>query len=216
MNPSAPIPNDSMPTWAVLSGDLIGSTGLDAAELEDAFDVLTTVARHLSRLMGNPAVTGFARNRGDGWQLLLDRPALALRAALTIQASLMARNSAFRTRISMATGTADILPRNLNEARGPVFVASGRGLDSMPPGRTLTHADGGAISAATRLADHISASWTQAQARAASHALWPDRPSRAAIAAQIGVTRQAVDQSLSSGGIPAILDALGFIESRGA
>ncbi len=201
--------------WAVLSGDLIGSSDLSSENLDLAFEILNDAAIDLSNFMGDPQNIGFARNRGDGWQMLIDRPNVALRAALYVRARLLSENTAFRTRISMATGSIESRPRNLNEARGPVFVASGHSLDAMPINVTLAHADGGAIAAATRLADFVSSGWTQAQARAVHLILWPDRPSRTKIAAQIGVSRQAVDQSLASAGIPAILDALEAIEASG-
>ena len=77
---------------------------------------------------------------------------------------------------------------------------------------TLAFANGGALGAATRLADYVSAGWTKPQARAMREILWPDRPTHAKIAAELGISRQAVDQNLSSAGASAILDALYLIE----
>ncbi|MEM9344537.1 MAG: MarR family transcriptional regulator [Pseudomonadota bacterium] len=183
---------------AVLTGDLIGSTELSADQISTAFTAIEAAAP-------------ISRNRGDGWQLLLTQPATALRTALRIRAAL--RRHDLTTRIAIASGVSTApIPKDLNEATGPVFVASGRALDAMSKGTTLAHAAGGALAATTRLADHISTGWTQPQAAAMHLALSPDAPTRAEIGAALGKSRQAVDQALAAAGYPALSDALRLIE----
>jgi len=217
---------------AVLTGDLVGSTGLTDAQIRTAFSMLENeVVAVLKTWAGQTLQPVFARSRGDGWQMRLGQPAFALRCALFVRAALKSqhedaassnaggydaqsvRPSGVRTRIAIATGFGDpATPENLNEATGPVFVASGRALDAMPKGATLAHASGGPLAAATRLADHISADWTQPQAKAMQHALAPDAPTRAEIGAALGKSRQAVDQALAAAGYKALSDALRLIE----
>lgn len=212
---------------AVLTGDLVGSTGLTDAQIRTAFSMLENeVVAVLKTWAGQTLQPVFARSRGDGWQMRLGQPAFALRCALFVRAALKSQDedaassnpqsvgtSGVHTRIAIATGFGDPeTPENLNEATGPVFVASGRALDAMPKGATLAHASGGPLAAATRLADHISADWTQPQAAAMQHALAPDAPTRAEIGVALGKSRQAVDQALAAAGYKALSDALRLIE----
>ena len=146
---------------------------------------------------GNTTISGFARRGGDGWQIVVNKTALVLRAALYIQSSLRLMNSEFSTRIAAATGEGE-LPSGAdpNSAHGPVFRDSGRLLDTLT-GRTLmAHADGGALGASFRLADHIAQGWTQAQARAVHAMLPPEAGPRRLAADRLGISRQAIDQAL--------------------
>lgn len=197
---------------AVLTGDIVQSMRMDAASLSNALEYLDNLSSRIAvwQTPAQPAM--FTRNRGDGWQIVVPQPELALRAALYLQAGLVSRHDGMRSRISIATGPGS-LPRDgdLNAASGAAFVASGRALDAMK-GAQMVYAAGGALGAATRLADHIAQGWTVAQARAVHHMLWPRDRTRVAVAAEIGVTRQAVDKALHSAGFPALDDALAMIE----
>ncbi len=159
--------------------------------------------------------TGFARRGGDGWQIAINRPRFALRSALFIQARLRSLHEDYATRIATAIGDG-ALPKDantdLNGAYGPAFQDSGRLLEALPNRTLMACADGGALDAAFRLADHISQGWTQAQARALSVILPPDSGPRRIAAEQLGISRQAVDQALWAAGYPAISDALKQIE----
>jgi hypothetical protein len=207
---------------AVLTGDLVRSTDLPADTLATAFDALEEAAAEMSVWQGAawakvPAVqrdARFTRSRGDGWQIVLARPELGLRAALFLRAALRAIGQDLSTRIAIATGEGH-LPAggNLNQATGPVFVASGRALDGLSPHRQMVHASGGWAGAATRLADHISQDWTVAQARAMKFMLWRDGRTHNTAAHQLGITRQAVAQSLTAAGFPALRDSLTLIEA---
>lgn len=197
---------------AVLTGDLVQSSGLTPTMLSKALENLEIFSDAIAGWHSPASATRFTRNRGDGWQIVLHQPDLALRAALFLQAGLVSHHDGLRSRISIATGPAT-LPAggDLNAASGPAFIASGHGLDAMK-GALIAHAAGGALGAATRLADHIAQGWTVAQARAVHHMLWPRDRTRVAVAAETGVTRQAVDKALHSAGFPALDDALAMIE----
>lgn len=198
---------------AVLTGDLIDSTDLPAPKLETAFAALRDAAGRIARWQPHGSSTRFTRTRGDGWQICLAQPHLALRAALCMRAALRSHGKMLETRISIATGHG-ALPENgdLNSAHGPAFTASGRGLDTLSGHAAMEHADGGALAAAVRLADHISQGWTPAQARAVHLMLWPRDRIRATAAAELEITRQAVNQALWGAGFPALADALDRIE----
>lgn len=204
-----------MTNLCVLTGDLVASSDL-APEAVDA--ALTTIDRATATMAQWPwpdLQTRFARRGGDSWQIALTRPALGLRAALFVLALLRRDHDLTETRIAIATGNGTLPDTgDLNAAHGPAFTASGRLLTDISGHGRTAHASGGALHAATRLADHIASGWTQAQARAIAAALPPNAPPRAEIAKSFGISRQAVNQALWSAGYPALADALGAIEDR--
>lgn len=205
--------------WTVFTGDIVNSTDLSASELDRVMSELNNACWQLSgwgHHDDDNTQSAFARRGGDGWQIALDRPKFALRAALFIQAQLRAMNEAYATRIAVATGEGDLPPNanvDLNSAYGPVFRESGRLLDTLAGSTLLAHADGGPLDAAFKLADHISQGWTQAQARAVCAMLPPDSGPRRVAAEHLGISRQAVDQALRAAGFPAIEAALDQIEA---
>ena len=201
------------PVIAVLSGDLIASTTLPPAALRAAHDSLRSAAENIAKWPTVASPTCFTINRGDGWQIILAQPAYALRASLYIQAVLMRDNNGLQTKVAIATGTAS-LPKSgdLNTASGPAFVASGHALDTLKSAQ-MVHADGGAIAAATHLAGHIAQGWTQAQCRTLALMLPPDSGPRSDAAYRLGISRQAVDQSLTAATYPPLTAALAMIES---
>lgn len=198
---------------AVLTGDLVRSTALDAAALDAAFAALGEAAAEIGRWQ--EADARFTRSRGDGWQLRLVRPELALRAALYLRAALRASGTGAETRVAIAEGEGgESAPRDLNEATGPVYTASGRALDALGGGATMVHAAGGPLGAAVRLADQIAAGWTEAQARSLRLMLPPDPPTRGQAGSALGITRQAVDQALAAAGFAALDEALRLLEGH--
>lgn len=198
--------------YAILTGDLIASSAMSAAQLDAAFDALQRAASRMADWDGQ-ITTGFGRRGGDGWQFAAEHPARALRYALMLRAELRCLGKTHATRIAIATGPGTLPPdHDPNGAHGAGFIDSGRLLEGLPAHVGMAHASGGALGAAVRLADHISAGWTPAQARAMREMLWPRSRIRAEAAAALGITRQAVNQALWSAGFPALSDALDLIE----
>lgn len=196
----------------VLTGDIVGSTALSRAKLLRAQAVLVTI-NQLVRTDTSPAA--FDLHRGDGWQAAFEAPQIALRYALCFTAALRNEDEHFSTRIALAVGTEPFTSQSVNSEQSAAFVASGRTLDAMPDDQRFAHASGGALHAATLLADHISRGWTQAQARAILPFLMPTRnPTQKDVAAEIGISRQAVGQALDAAGYPAIKAALIAIEEQ--
>lgn len=199
---------------AVLTGDLIASQALPQEALSAAFAVLDDAARDVAGWEGCAGLR-IGRFRGDGWQIALPCPALALRTALYLRACLTREGKGFATRIALATGPGTAPKGDIHAETGPTYVASGRGLDQIARPASMAFAGSGAMAAAVRLADHISQGWTARQARAVAPALPPGAPSQTEIARQIGITRQAARQALIGAGFPAIHDALAQIETAG-
>jgi len=206
--------------WAALTGDIVASSRLQPDELDRIMTEIDAVSRDCSdwhNITDNKTVTAFARRGGDGWQLAINRPKLAFRVALLTQARIRSLNGEYETRIAAAAGQGEVPEHaNLNSAFGEVFKDSGRLLDALPNRTLMAHADGGALDAAFRLADHIAQGWTEAQARALCLMLPPDAGPRRLAAKQLGISRQAVDQALNAAGYPALIAALEAIEGTNA
>lgn len=199
---------------AVLTGDIVNSTALGEAKLEQAMSALDKQAQRLSAIYDEPM--HFSRHRGDGWQIILTKPEYALRITLSFRATLRTLGKEFDSRIACATGDAELpLEENLNHETGAPFIQSGLLLQVITDDKTLriAHAHGGAISAAFVLADFISQSWTPPQAKAINYALEKEGyHSLTYIAEQIGKSRQAVSKSLDGAGYPSLEIALTSIE----
>lgn len=186
---------------AVLTGDLIGSTGHSPEWTTQALDRIKTCAQEI-RAWDDADDPRFTRYRGDGWQIVLSEPYRALRAALYIQASLKSVQSGARSRIAIGMGEIDDLPvGDLSNASGPAFIASGQALDDMARDRELVIAaresaylhEGIAV-----LLDREVQDWSREQAEAMMHFLPPSTPTLKDLADALGISPQAIHSRLKS------------------
>jgi hypothetical protein len=184
---------------AVLTGDLIASS---AAPPEAVDRAMAELADTVGRMAGwNIGVDPrFTRWRGDGWQVMVRAPGYGLRAALCLIASLRAAKLQLSTRVSLGIGSLDHPgTTSLADARGSAFLTSGRALDQMKKpqriaisGEAMTplHQGYGDLLAA------ITQRWSGEQAEAMVHALHPDQSTLSDIAAELGISPQAVGYRL--------------------
>lgn len=199
-------------TVAILTGDLIGSTKADPAAVEQAMTVLATTAGEVSAWQADGADTRFTRFRGDGWQMMLTDPALALRAAVTLIARLRASETGLDTRLAVGIGQIDRPGSDdLSDAAGPAFERSGRALDAMKRGDRMA-IEGLAPARLQRsllaLIDERLTRWTPEQAEAAALSLRPDSPTLSEIGAKLGISPQAVSYRLTAAGVPRLRQVL--------
>ncbi|QQA41188.1 hypothetical protein [Pelagovum pacificum] len=195
---------------AVLTGDLVASRTAGNDRVDAAIDALSAAAIAFGD--DHHTALRFTRHRGDGWQVHLSDPSLILIAGLWFLARLRAADLGVDTRISIGTGPVDSTGTlDLSDANGPAFHRSGDGLDQMPRRRRLVMAGDGIgpwQDAVADLADGLSVGWTAAQAEAVSHALSPRGTTHEAIAARLGITRQAVQSRLAAAGMAHLQGAL--------
>ncbi len=207
-----------MPTIAVLTGDLIGSTDAGYDAVERAMTLIERTAEDIARWPGGiPA--RFTRYRGDGWQMVVAPPARALRAAILLAARLRAAPDVPPTRIAIGLGAAGSLGSgDLSDAHGAAFESSGRALEGLR--RDMRLAVGGSgltpihLAVVDLLEERLSR-WTPEQAEASALALDPADPTQAEIAARLGISSQAVSYRLSGAGTAAIRRALQGWETAG-
>lgn len=202
---------------AILTGDLVHSTDMGREGIARAFAALEACARVQEGWHGAPL--HFTRHRGDGWQVVLTRPELALRSALAFRAALRAADADFDSYMGISEGDApDRIGPDLNDETGELFVMSGSALEAAKRARTdvrLVHEGGShATKAVFALADHISRDWTGPQASAFLLMLDPDRPNFTRIAEKLGKSRQAVSKALIAAGLNAVTFALTAMEAE--
>lgn len=147
--------------------------------------------------------TRFTRYRGDGWQICLEKPGDCLWACLYILATLQTAK-AISTRIAVGIGTEyPTNSKDLSAAMGPAFTDSGRALEQMKHGQRLALAGEGVDDfrkLTFAFAEEYASKWSLEQAQAMLKALSPEQPTQDVIAAELGITRQAVGSRLRSAG----------------
>jgi hypothetical protein len=208
--------------YAVLSGDIIGSTALTVEQLADVAKVIEGAfddirARCYGGVQGSPDFF-----RGDAWQVVLSDPSLALRASLLTRARLRSLLG-IDSRISIGIGSVDRLVKaRISRSTGEAFTLSGRALDRMTSYFDLTGAlpdRAGIMSAWFTLTLHLCSglmrTWTRRQAENVALALVLQDPKHEVIAQQLRppVSKQTVTRSLASANWRPLLDALRTFES---
>jgi len=200
----------------VLTGDLVRSRKAEFSDIRSSFDALASASRKFGHL--HLREMWFTRHRGDGWQVLVDRPQLTLDAIIYFIASLKSVDSPIETRIGAGVGTiARMGEFDLRDASGQAFFVAGDALDQMSPKRTLAIAGTGitpALDALVALTEFISSGWTRAQAEAVALAVIQPDATHDAIARQLGITRQAVQSRLASAGFAYLEKAIYAFETH--
>ncbi len=183
-----------MSMYAVLTGDLIGSTRVSAPE------AFRERLRQLLLLLAQTFQAQTSQFRGDGFQVLIDMDMNALRMALLIRTGLISHspNSSERwdARLGIAVGKGDAQSADENS---PVHVNSGKVLDSMGKENLCLHAASDMLAlgsgVATRFVDDIVNSLTPTEAEILFYHLL-ERKSHASIANKVGKKRPTITITL--------------------
>src|ERR1035438_3751058 len=126
--------------YAVLTGDVVGSSKLDEAARRALPVALKKASKAARVLYGKVIPLDAAVFRGDSWQLVVTDAKLGLRAAVFFRAHLHSNSPevGLDTRIAIGIGTIDFVPKGqVSQGDGPAFRESGRVLESMPKSRKL-------------------------------------------------------------------------------
>lgn len=208
---------------AVITGDIVGSEGLDPAERQLLEAVFARASDALRERFGLDRIPyPIDRFRGDSWQLLAVTPEISLRVALYIRAAVRAARERpiLDTRLAIGLGTVDFLPdEDVSSGDGEAFRNSGRALDALR-GRRMDlrlpgePAPGGrSLRVIVHLLDTLGSRWTARQARAVQGALLGQTQE------QIGedwagdtISQQAVGQHLARAGWDSVGEAVEHFE----
>ena len=209
---------------AVLTGDIIGSSRLEPAQLESVRSSLIDAVDVVRRWKRGLVKGGLEFFRGDGWQLLLTDPAMAMRVGIFLRASLLAGGLA-DSRIATGLGVSGETPsRRVALSMGQAFVLSGHALDQMTQYSSMTiemPKSSGPLSewmpVIGHLCDALIGQWTRRQAQIVCAAIDPKEPDYEKIAQSLEptVSKQAVAKGLSGANWRVILETIHrFEETR--
>lgn len=192
--------------FAVLAGDLVGSSGLSSEQLDHVRASLRLAADEVrgwkrGLVRGSPDFF-----RGDAWQMLLAEPKWALRAAVFLRASLIGGELA-DTRVVIGIGTVDsVNTTKISLSTGQAFTLAGEGLDGLTQHFRMSielpkEASELAawVSVVGRLCGMAMGHWTSRQAQIIRIALAPGGPTQAEIAERLDppISKQAVAKSMA-------------------
>jgi hypothetical protein len=125
---------DTQKTYAVIAGDVIGSSKLPKDLREQLPELLRRGSENLHAAYPDAVPFPVDVYAGDSWQLLVVQPNLALRAAVYIRAFLLdAANKRADTRIVVSLGKIDFIRRErISESDGEAFRNAGKFLQESP------------------------------------------------------------------------------------
>jgi len=216
-------PNSKTKVYAVITGDIVGSTKLSRAEMKKVRNVTCAAIERFNAFnffadyRNSPKDAEFSQ--GDTWQVAVPNPGASLRLALMVHADLRHQANA-ETRMAIGIGTIDNLERTVGISTGEAFILSGRALENISSSFRLTGALPERAKAMSdwfpgvlHLCGALMRGWTKRQAEVMGHWLaWP-KPDLAdatyeRLADEFKVTKQSVGDILSSANLPPLRDAL--------
>jgi len=165
--------------YAIITGDIVASSLLSSNKRKMLHKVMVDSSKVLQDEFKDAVPMGVDIFRGDSWQIILSKPAKALRLALFYRAILRAKMESHRfdTRMAIALGHVDFIPGNrVSEGFGEAYQLSGKALESMPKASNMSFVFPGmelekALNVVIRLIDSISSRWSDRQALAVAGAL---------------------------------------------
>ncbi|NLX99038.1 MAG: hypothetical protein GXY83_23085 [Rhodopirellula sp.] len=116
--------------YAVISGDVIGSSKLSPSKRAELPDIMKQASNELRTFLAGSIPLSVDIFSGDSWQLLVSEPGEALKAALFYRSSIIvATEKMIDTRLVIAVGKVDFVPgERASEGDGEAFRLSGRSL----------------------------------------------------------------------------------------
>ncbi len=210
---------------AVITGDIIGFKKLPLDIRKSMHHTLGVANRELRSAFPGLLPYDISVFRGDGWQMLLADPVLALRAALMIRGLIRSSVSSHRmdTRLAIGIGRIDYVPENhVTAGDGEAYRCSGKLLSEMDGTRrgTMRYASTGAqeaevsaLDALVRLTGALADRWSDRMAQAMVGVLQGKSQDRIASDWVPPVTRQAVGKHLERAAWPSIRHALEVFEA---
>lgn len=206
--------------YAVLTGDLVRSTGLSPDDIGQVRKEVEAGAQAIARWRPGLFAGGPEFFRGDAWQLALSDPRFFLRASVYLRARLLAMKPQADTRIAIGLGPISRLEPEVSHSTGPAFTLSGRTLDKMKGRRQF---EAGATASSDEsvlwltpllsLCGAVVSRWKPKQAQIACLALDPASPTQKEIGDRLRMTQQGVSDAIVASDFRAVLDAIVFLEN---
>lgn len=202
---------------AVITGDIVNSTRLDASAYELAITRLTEIFGLLeSRYHAKWEIF-----RGDSFQLNLPEPSFAMHSALLIKTYLLftSENENFLS-VTLSVGLGEVIvdSQQLTTSHGSAYTLSGRGLDKTSRGGISLHSDlddlNNMLTLPTHFLAHLLSSFSRKQAEALYSYILMNYPEHQKIADKMHTSRQNVSKLLSRGGAELVREYLLFYQTQ--
>ena len=185
---------------AVLTGDLVSSTKMTNETYTNAID---SIKSHLKTANEKYHAIGEVY-RGDEFQIQYPDPIQALKSTLLIKLALhlASFSKPIQCTLSLAYGRHNIYDNKPNTSSGPVFIASGRGLEKSQRGELslcFTQNDSDReLQLLTQFLSHLLNRLTKTQAELLYQYIDSDFAEHKKIAEITGTTRQNISNRLSN------------------
>ncbi|MEF8823874.1 MAG: hypothetical protein V5B78_05430 [Desulfohalobiaceae bacterium] len=196
---------DTTRPYAVVTGDVIGSSALSDKDRKALYAAMAGASRALRADFGGWLPLDVEIFRGDSWQMLVSGPEQALRLALLYRLHVStALEGTVDTRMALGMGNVSFLPGDrVGEGEGTAFRLSGRALERMPAYSAawievdqVLGLDSELLQSAVVLLDAVVSQWTAKRALAAYGALQGWRQQRIATLWDPPVAQQTVAEYL--------------------
>lgn len=207
--------------YAVVTGDVVDSSKLSVERRDRLYSAMRATSTAVRTAFGPAIPIEVDIFRGDSWQMLITRPASALRIALFYRATLryLMAIHRFDVRLALGIGGVSLMPTlRVSEGDGDAFRASGRALESLSRSSTMSLAFPGqpeenSLDVVVRLIDALAARWSDRQALAVTGALqgWTQKKI-ARTCWRKPITQQAVAQHLDRAAWTSVETGLEFFE----
>lgn len=169
---------DKKKSYAILTGDIVGSSKLNASQRKKLLNAIRKTSKELRKLYKTIIPLDIDIYRGDSWQLLVTEPMSALRIALFFKATLKSKMEihGFDTKIFIGVGTIDSLNnKRVSLGNGQAFLLSGRGLEKLNKNRLgidyPSYKKNDYLNLIFQLVDVLASKWTVKQSIAIRGAL---------------------------------------------
>lgn len=164
--------------YAVITGDIIGSTKLVPKLRRNLYDIMKECSSNLRSVYPNIVPYDIDIFSGDSWQMIVSDPSRSLRVAIYYRAKLRAEMGShdFDTRMYIGIGSIQFIPSDrVSSGDGDAFQLSGRNLEKLKKDRLgiayPTHPHERELKIIVGLIDSIVKGWTDRQALAITGAL---------------------------------------------
>ncbi|MCF8029613.1 MAG: hypothetical protein K9K39_01820 [Desulfohalobiaceae bacterium] len=197
---------DSARSYAVVTGDVIGSSDLSGEARRRLHAVMVQGSRALRAAFGEFLPLEVDIFRGDSWQMLVSSPEKSLRLGLLYRLHLKtALDGAVDSRMAVGLGAVSFVPGDrAGEGEGPAFRLSGRALERMPAYTAMwleadqdQDLDCELLRSAVILLDALAGEWTAKRALAVYGALHDMRQQDIARLWDPPITQQTVAEYLT-------------------
>lgn len=202
---------------AVITGDIIGYSVLNAKERAKMQDKLKTIFDKIFTIL--MLKSQFEIFRGDSFQGVVHDTSRALQAAFWIKAGLLLEtenDTSYDCRMAIGIGEAELLPHSILESDGEAFRFSGPLLDKMgneqrvrikTADKTLNEV----FEISCILADEVLKRWTPTQAEILEQIM--QGKTQAEVAKQLHISQPAVSKSLKASSWNALEAFIVYFES---